>query len=88
VSVTERQRLELFERLGETLGPSAAEVLMEYLPPIGWSDVSRRADIEALRADLAGLQAEFHREQSRLLLALLTSQFMLAVVIVPTQAFS
>jgi hypothetical protein len=73
VSVNERQRLELYERLGETLGKEHAEVLMEYLPPVGWNDVARRHDLDALRfelrAELAelrsgldGLRGEMHRE--------------------------
>jgi len=62
VSVSERRRLDLYERLGETLGREHAEVLMEYLPPVGWGDVARRHDVDALRlemeAGLAGVRGE------------------------------
>ena len=81
MTVTERQRREFYERVAQRLGQETADILMEYLPPIGWSDVARRADIEALRAD-------FHRDQSRLLLALLTTQFVLGAVFVLAQAFA
>jgi hypothetical protein len=47
VAVTERQRHQLFERLGETLGEAEAEVLMEYLPPVGWADVATKRDLDA-----------------------------------------
>lgn len=39
MSVTERARHELHERLVELIGPQRAETLMEYLPPTGWGDV-------------------------------------------------
>ena len=60
--MSERQRLDLYERLGETLGKEHAEVLMEYLPPVGWNDVARRHDIELLRSDL---RAEMHDQFGR-----------------------
>ena len=63
-TVSERQRLDLYGRLGETLGKEHAEVLMEYLPPVGWNDVARRHDIELLRSDL---RAEMHDQFGRLL---------------------
>ena len=53
-TVSERQRLDLYERLGETLGRDHAEVLMEYLPPVGWGDVARRHDVDALRLAVEG----------------------------------
>lgn len=62
MSVNERQRLELYGRLEETLGREHAEVLMEYLPPVGWGDVARRHDLLLLRSDvdtaIAGVRTE------------------------------
>ena len=74
-TVSERQRLDLYERLGETLGKQHAEVLMEYLPPVGWNDVARRHDLDLLRAEMqvlrSDLQAEMHRQFSRQLVWLI-----------------
>lgn len=68
MTVNERQPLELYERLGETLGREHAEVLMEYLPPVGWSDVARRADLAEVRTEIAGLRGDTHREVNRVLM--------------------
>ncbi len=42
MSVTERARHELHERLVELMGRDRAETLMESLPPTGWGDVVTR----------------------------------------------
>ena len=65
-TVSERQRLDLYERLGETLGRDHAEVLMEYLPPVGWNDVARRHDLDLLRADTQSLGTELRSEMRTL----------------------
>jgi len=78
-TVSERQRLDLYERLGETLGREHAEVLMEYLPPVGWNDVVRRHDLDLFRAEVRtelaeirtemhGLRVEMHEQLSRQLI--------------------
>ena len=75
-TVSERQRWDLYERLGETLGREHAEVLMEYLPPVGWGDVVRRHDLDLFRAEvrtelaelrteMSGLRVELHEQMSR-----------------------
>ena len=61
-TVSERQRLDLYERLGETLGKDHAEVLMEYLPPVGWNDVARRHDVELLRGEVQVLASDLRAE--------------------------
>ena len=74
MAVTERQRHQLFERLGETLGEAEAEVLMEYLPPVGWADVATKRDLDGglalLRTDLDGglalLRTELQGDLARL----------------------
>jgi hypothetical protein len=66
VTVSERQRLELYERLGDTLGKEHAEVLMEYLPPVGWSDVARHRDIVELRGEMASLRGDLRTEIAEL----------------------
>lgn len=60
MTVNERDRVKLYARLEETLGHEHAEVLMEYLPPVGWNDVARRHDVEGVRAELHVLRAEMH----------------------------
>ena len=44
----------------EALGTSGAASLMEYLPPVGWADVARKADLAQLatKAEMADLRAE------------------------------
>lgn len=39
--------------LREELGEAVADTLMEHLPPSGWGDLARRADIEVLRAEMS-----------------------------------
>ncbi|HUP69574.1 MAG TPA: hypothetical protein VM142_07125 [Acidimicrobiales bacterium] len=48
MSIDDRSRQELFQRLDEALGPKAAEVLMAHLPPVGWADVATKRDLAAL----------------------------------------
>jgi len=49
----------LYDRLEEVLGVGQGDVLMEYLPPMGWVDVATRRDVEesaaAVRHDLGEL---------------------------------
>lgn len=50
MTITEESRYRLYKQLEETLGADDANTLMEHLPPVGWSDVATRVDIERLRA--------------------------------------
>jgi hypothetical protein len=54
--VDERGRHRLFRRLEEVLGPDEAGTLMEHLPPVGWADVARKSDIEALHREMVHLE--------------------------------
>jgi hypothetical protein len=54
MSIDEQSRHELYRRLEEILGPGPAATLMEHLPPVGWSDVVTRRDLEALEARQQG----------------------------------
>jgi hypothetical protein len=54
MSIDERKRHALYERLDEVLDGEHADALMELLPPVGWADVATKRDLEALeqRMDL------------------------------------
>ena len=58
MAVSEGDRLDLYEAVRDNWGERSAQTLMEYLPPIGWSDVARQGDVTALRADMTALRAE------------------------------
>ena len=66
MSVSDHDRRLLFDRLESVLGPSEAGVLMELLPPVGWSDVARQSDITALRGEMAELRGELRGEMAEL----------------------
>lgn len=50
---TESKRFQMHRALREELGEAVADTLMEHLPPSGWGDLARRADIEVLRAEMS-----------------------------------
>ncbi len=52
MSVDERSRHQLYGKLEEVLGEEEARTLMAYLPPVGWSDVATKRDLEQLGAEL------------------------------------
>ena len=68
--IDERNRHELYQRLGQTIGEEATATLMSYLPPVGWADVATKADLlnledrysNALLAVKHEVLAELHRE--------------------------
>ena len=80
MSVTERARHELHERLVELMGPSRAETLMEHLPPTGWGDVVTREYLD-LR-----LEALEHRMMSAIDARLRQTNAMLATTVISLSA--
>jgi len=47
MAIDERTRHDLYLRLEASLGPEAADTLMEHLPPVGWADVATKHDLDA-----------------------------------------
>lgn len=69
MSVDERSRHQLFQRLQEVLGAEEAATLMEHLPPGGAGRVATRDDLDSLKNELL---AEIHRSARTLTLSLTT----------------
>jgi hypothetical protein len=63
-----RRRL-LYDRLVGAMGEDAAEVLMEHLPPAGWSDLATKSDVThegaLLRAEMAQQGADLRAEMAQ-----------------------
>ncbi|CAN5745553.1 hypothetical protein BH23ACT10_BH23ACT10_40150 [soil metagenome] len=60
MTIDERIRHELHQRLDEVLGVDAAAVLMSHLPPAGWSDVVTREHLDhVLEVRFAQVHARF-----------------------------
>ena len=52
MAINEAQRFEMHLGLRNTLGDVVANSLMEHLPPSGWSDVARTADLNRLETEM------------------------------------
>jgi hypothetical protein len=50
--ISDADRRRLHEALVQSIGDSASEVLMELLPPAGWTDLATRTDIEIAKTEL------------------------------------
>jgi hypothetical protein len=48
MSVSEQDRHDLYETFIQVFGRKEAGKVMDLLPPVDWSDVARRSDVEAL----------------------------------------
>jgi len=56
--VSDEDRRELYEALEQRLGGGPAATMMELLPPVGWADVARQADLVAVRGEMALIRGE------------------------------
>jgi hypothetical protein len=65
VTVSAAQRRALHDGLVKKLGADVADTLMDYLPPAGWSDLARRADLDAMESRLKAELAEKINGQTR-----------------------
>ena len=52
MSIDERKRHALYERLDDVLDEAHADTLMELLPPVGWADVATKRDLDLLGNEL------------------------------------
>ncbi len=66
MTIDERSRYSLHQRLEQVLGLDEATVLMEHLPPVGWADVATKSDIATLKSDLDVLRLEISATESKL----------------------
>ncbi|HEX9766306.1 MAG TPA: hypothetical protein VGA36_06050 [Nitriliruptorales bacterium] len=69
MTVTERRRHRLHQKLDEVLGLDDATTTMELLPPTGWADVARRDDLDrvetTLGAQITRVEADLRGEIER-----------------------
>jgi hypothetical protein len=70
MTVSEARRLELYEKIKQTLGAEPAATLMDILPPMNASDIATKADVEhvtyVLRGEMAELRSELRGEMAEL----------------------
>jgi hypothetical protein len=66
VSISEARRLELYDKLKETIGGEPAATLMEILPPMSASEIATHADVEHASVLLRGEMAELRGEMAEL----------------------
>jgi hypothetical protein len=59
---SDEDRRTLYGLLEQALGTKGAALMMDLLPPAGWSDLARQSDVAMLRADLGGDIAGVRRE--------------------------
>ena len=57
MSISEAERFDMQVGLRSHLGDHVANILMEHLPPSGWSDVARKQDV-----------ADIHKELTRIVI--------------------
>ena len=63
MTLTQADRFEMHSGLQQALGDNVANILMEHLPPSGWSDVARTHDIDLIRNDLREFKTEMREQQ-------------------------
>ena len=52
MTISNADRHDLHNALGELLGEREANTLMEHLPPVGWADVATKRDLDHLESQL------------------------------------
>lgn len=68
--ITEAQRFEMHTCLRGLMGEEVANTMMEHLPPSGWSDVARKADLDqaqiVLKSEIALVRGDLDQAQAAL----------------------
>jgi hypothetical protein len=59
MAIDEQSRHRLHAKLEELLGEVEAATLMEHLPPVGWSDVATKRDLELTSRHLDEMESRF-----------------------------
>ncbi len=84
MTIDERRRHALYERLDEVLDEEHADTMMELLPPVGWADVATKQDLAILEARMdagfSALRTELHRELRHQLWAILGALLMAVLI--------
>ena len=70
MSVTDRERRNLYERVAQTIGETEADTLMELLPPQPYAELATRDDVLALAATVRGEMAELRGDVAKQIAAL------------------
>ncbi|CAB4367290.1 MAG: hypothetical protein F2916_00370 [Actinobacteria bacterium] len=65
MAISDTARLDMLAGLRTHVGEAVANTLIEHLPPGGWYDVARTADIDKLEARFDRLDARFDRLEAR-----------------------
>jgi hypothetical protein len=58
VAVSEQRRRLLHGQVAEALGVEVADMLLDQLPPLDWSDLATKADLGLLRGEMSELRGE------------------------------
>ena len=62
----DENRRELFDLLEPTIGSRGAALLMARLPPMDWTELATKRDLDALRAELRGEMTGLRGEMAEL----------------------
>ncbi len=65
MTISETARLDMLSGLRTHVGEAVANTLMEHLPPGGWYDVARTADIDRIENRLDRLEIRFDKLEAR-----------------------
>ena len=64
--LTDEERRELHGALEPAIGPRGADLFMRALPPIPWTDLAAKSDLDRLGLDLRGEMSDLRTEMGDL----------------------